>query len=388
MPTAAARLRLVDRAAETRHGVQRPWAQWNPGGQRYTIGVEEELMLLTPRDHALAQSGDEVLAGLSHELKARMSVETHAAVLELATGIHRDVSAATTELASLRAQLAHELGRMGLRPASAGTYPLAGVDDIRVSAGARYGMVAATMRSLARRHPTMALHVHVGVPAPDDAIRLLNAFREVVPVLLSLAANSPFCDGQDTGFASMRTAIFQTFPRTGTARRFDSYKEYVEAVDPLIGSGALPDPTFLWWDVRLQPALGTVEVRVMDAQTTVADSSPLIALIQSIAHLVLEGRWRDRHSSPEVLTENRFLAARDGLDARLIDPDTRRLVPVRALAEALARRCRPHAAALGCADELDAIERLATTNGADRQRVRARAGGLSQVMSTMAAQFA
>jgi carboxylate-amine ligase len=350
--------------------------------------VEEELMLLNPRDHALAQSSDRVLAELSDELRACVSLETHAAVLELATGIHADVTAAVAELAWLRAKLTHELGRKELRPASAGTYPLAVLDAIKVSRAARYGVIAETMRSLARRHPTMALHVHVGVPSPDEAICLLNAFREIVPVLLALAANSPFCDGQDTGFASARTAIFQGFPRTGTARRFDSYGEYSAAVDPLIDSGALPGPTFLWWDVRLQPALGTVEIRVMDSQTTVAESAPLIALIQSFAHLVLERGWDDRGLSPEVLAENRFLAARDGLDALLIDPEERRLVPVRVLAEAVAGRCRPHAAALGCADELDGLERLSRTNGADRQRARARAGGLTHVVSTLAARFA
>jgi glutamate---cysteine ligase / carboxylate-amine ligase len=116
----------------------------------------------------------------------------------------------------------------------------------------------------------------------------------------------------------------------------------------LIASGALPDPSFLWWDVRLQPALGTVEVRVMDAQSTVAESAALIALVQSLARLQLTAELPDVEIAPEVLAENRFLAARDGLEARLIDPVKRRLVPVRELVQQLLARCRPHAAALGC----------------------------------------
>ena len=125
--------------------------------------------------------------------------------------------------------------------------------------------------------------------------------------------------------------IFQGFPRTGTPRRFESYADYVGAVDALIGPGALPDPSFLWWDVRLQPVLGTVEVRVMDAQSSVADSAALIALVQGLARLELEGAPTDEAIGTEALAENRFLAARDGLDAWLIDPNQRRLVPVREL---------------------------------------------------------
>jgi carboxylate-amine ligase len=120
--------------------------------------------------------------------------------------------------------------------------------------------------------------------------------------------------------------IFQAFPRTGLPRIFESYADYVESVDALIGSGAIPDPSFLWWDVRLQPALGTVEVRVMDAQSTVGDVAALVALIQSLARLELEGDSAAPTPGAEALAENRFLAARDGMNARLIDPNARRLI--------------------------------------------------------------
>ena len=344
-------------------------------------------MLLRRRDHSLAQSSDEVLPRLSRDLHERTSPETHASVIELATGIHLDVAGAVGELVALRARLAGELGAIGLAAACAGTYPLGGADEVKVSGAARYGVVDGSMRMLARRSPTMALHVHVGVPAAKDAIRLLNSLREVMPVLVALSANSPFYEGRDTGFASARTVIFGAFPRTGTARRFGSYADYVETVQPLIASRALADPSFLWWDARLQPALGTVEVRVMDAQSTVADSAPLIALVQSFARLVLEGESPNSGISAEVLAENRFLAARDGLDARLIDPVKRRLVPVRTSAKTLVRRCRPHAAALGCGAELDQIARLAAANGADRQRARAEQSGLVDLVATLSECF-
>jgi carboxylate-amine ligase len=365
------------------------WARWNGSvRQRFTIGVEEELMLLGGASaYAPSPSSGAVLSRLSGELSACVSPETHASVIELATGIHRRVTEATAELAALRSQLARELSELGLHAACAGTYPLVRRDDIRTSGAGRYGAITASMRMLARREPTLALHVHVGVPDPEDAIRLLNGFREVVPVLVALSANSPFSGGRDSGFASARTVIFQAFPRTGTARRFAGYGDYVEAVDALIASGALPDPSFLWWDARLQPALGTVEVRAMDAQSSVGDTAPLVALVQSVAMLVLEGEPPDAATAPEVLAENRFLAARDGLHARLINRATRKLEPVQELVYDLVQRCRPFAAALGCSAELEQIGRLAASNGADLQRAWAREAGLLGLVATLSRRF-
>src|SRR4051794_34822836 len=323
-------------------------------------------MLLHPGSWSLAQSSDEVIARLSDDLSRHVSPETHAAIVELNTGIHPDVDGSVVELAALRGRLADELRDMGLTAAAAGTYPHAIVEQTRVSGAPRYRLLDQSMRSLARREPTMALHVHLGVPDPEDAIRLLNRLRRSVPILLALAANSPFWQGRDCGFASARTLIFQAFPRTGLPRSFQDYAEYVRTLDELIASDAIPDPSFLWWDVRLQPRLGTVEVRVMDAQSSVADVAALVALVQSLARLELEHEPSALVPSAEILAENRFLAARDGMDARLIEPAQRRLVPVREMLDGLLDECRPHARALGCAGALDGVRQLAARTGADR----------------------
>jgi glutamate---cysteine ligase / carboxylate-amine ligase len=369
------------RAGRGRHWPS--WAGWNSAfAEPYTVGVEEEVMLLNPADFSLSQSGEKVLRRLSGELYAHSSPETHASVIELMTGIHEDVAGAVRELAGLRRQLDRELRAMGLLAASLGTYPLAYSGETRVSGGARYQLVGKSMRMLARREPTMALHIHIGIPDPEDAVRVLNGLRRAVPVLLALSANSPFSRGHDTGFASARTVIFQGFPRTGTARRFADYGDYVRAVDALISSGALPDPSFLWWDVRLQPTLGTVELRVMDAQTTVVDTGALIALVRSLARLELEGEPAYT-PSPEVLAENRFLAARDGLEARLIDPEHRSLVPVKTLLEAQVERCYAHADPI-TAIELERVRRLTAANGAERQRQWAIKYGLIELVSRAA----
>ena len=161
-------------------------------------------MLLNPSDFSLAQSGEKVLRRLSGTLHAHAAPETHASVIELATGIHSDVAGAVAEFAALRAHLDRQLRAMGLIAASAGMYPLANSGETRVSGSARYRVVAGSMRTLARREPTLALHVHIGIPDPEEAIRVLNRLRGAVPVLLALSANSPFCQGRDSGFASAR----------------------------------------------------------------------------------------------------------------------------------------------------------------------------------------
>ncbi len=325
-------------------------------------------MLLHPSDWSLAQCSDQILTRLSAELRPHAAPETHAAVVELATGIHSDVDGTIAELASLRNRFGRELGAMGLAAAVAGTHPLTVSSETEMSGAPRYRLLADSMRVLARREPTMALHVHVGVPDPEDAIRLLNGLRRHMPLLLALSADSPFWQGRDSGFASARTLIFQAFPRTGLPRRFTGYADYVEAVDAVVSPGAVADPTFLWWDVRPQPALGTVELRVMDAQSSLDDVAPIVALIQSLARLELEGDSSPVVPGAEVLAENRFLAARDGMDARLIDSAAGCLTPAHEMLASLVAVCRPHALALGCAAALDRVQGLAAANGAARQR--------------------
>ena len=195
------------------------------------------------------------------------------------------------------------------------------------------------MRVLARREPTFGLHLHVGVDEPEDAMRVFNRMRAHLPLLLALSANSPFWQGRDTGMRSARTPLFQGFPRVGVPRAFEAYADWVEAVDVLLRCEAVPEPSFLWWDIRLQPRFGTVEIRVLDAQAQVGDTLALAALFQCVARLELERGHASKRllESPEALSENRFLAARDGMEAQLLDPARDRL---RARARAARRPAR------------------------------------------------
>ena len=344
------------------------WARWRPSTP-FTVGIEEEVMMLRPGDWSLAQEIDAVLPEVPSDIEAHMTAETHGAAIELATDPHQTVGAAIEQLASLRSGLEDVLEGQGLRAAAAGTHPSTVWHETVVSSGSRYQFVYGSMRELARREPTFALHVHVGVAEAEDAILLHRRLRTHLPLLLAVSVNSPFWQGRDTGLSSARTPLFQAFPRVGIPRGFRSYADYVEAVDLLVRCGAIPEPTFLWWDARPQPRFGTVEVRIMDVQSSVDETAALVALVQSIARReVLEKEAiRSVGHSPEVLVENRFLAARDGMDARLIDPARERRVPARAQLEELLEICAPHAEALGCAAELEGIRPLAARTGADRQ---------------------
>ena len=352
------------------------WARWKEGSE-YTLGAEEEVMLLNPHDWSLAQQVDRVLPQLSEDLSGHVTPETHRSALEITTGVHPRADGIYAELLALRSKLKSELMPLGLDVASAGTHPTTVWHETVVSTHPRYELVYGSMRELARREPTFALHVHVAVPDPEKGIKLVNRMRAHLPLLLALSVNSPFWQGRDTGLGSARTPLFQAFPRVGIPREFSEYADWAEAVDLLIRCDAFPEATFLWWDVRPQPRFGTVEVRILDAQTTVAETTALAALVQCIARLeVEEGYVSDQlvHNQ-EALDENRFLAARDGMHAELIHPGRECRVPALELLGGLLEACGPHASDLGCTTELRNVSSIAGRTGAQRQLDIVRSGG-------------
>lgn len=366
------------------------WAAWpettHPLGE-FTLGVEEEVMLISGLSNALANRIDAVLPRLPADVVTHMTPETHGSAVELRTDVHSDVSSAIEQIISLRHSLAATLKTLRLRAASAGTHPFAVWEEIVVSAGERYQFVHGSMRELARREPTFALHVHVGIADPEVAIKVHNRMRIFLPILLALSANSPFWQGRDTGLSSARTPLFQAFPRVGVPRPFHSYQQYVDNVDLLIRTDAIPEPTFLWWDVRPQPSLGTLEIRVMDSQTRNEDTAALVALTQCIARReALDSRMtKAQIDSQESISENRFLAARDGIEAELIDSERVVRVPVPKIVDRLVADLKPHAQDLGCEAELEHCLDLSRENGAVRQRrISREVPSLAQMVSILA----
>jgi glutamate---cysteine ligase / carboxylate-amine ligase len=359
------------------------WAEWpeEPHSSLYSIGIEEELMLVDETGR-LSFRGEEVMAAVADRMDF-CSLETHSAVVEVETSPQPTVANAVAALGGVRNLLIEPLAALGLRAAGAGTHPMATWVETQVPEQDRYQKVLETMRELARREPTMAMHVHIAVPSADTAIAALNGIRERLPLVLALSANSPFWQARDSGLASTRTSLFGAFPRTGLPPYFATYEDWAERVDFLIRSGAIPEPTFLWWDARLQPRFGTIEIRIADTQTRLEDVAALVALMQCLVKEAVEGEII-AEARREAVAENRFLASRDGTEARLIDLHTESLVPLSEWVHEALELSEPHARELGCESELARVRDLCKSNGADRQREVLSRNGIEAVAPWLA----
>ena len=359
------------------------WAEWpeEASAALYSVGIEEELMLIDDTGR-LSCRGEEVMASIADRMDF-CSLETHAAVMEVETTPQPTVANAVAALGGVRNLLIEPLAALGLRAAGAGTHPMATWVETQVPEQDRYQKVLETMRELARREPTMAMHVHVTVPSADAAIAALTGIRERLPLILALSANSPFWQARDSGLASTRTSLFGAFPRTGLPPRFVSYGDWAERVDFLMRTGAIPEPTFLWWDARLQPRYGTIEIRIADTQSRLEDVTALVALIQCLVKAAVEGET-PAPAPREVVAENRFLASRDGVEAHLMDVRIERMVPLRDWVESTLELCEPHARELACESELGRVRSLLEADGAVRQRELFRREGIEAVAPWLA----
>lgn len=339
-------------------------------GPNYTIGIEEELMILDAETLELANAIEGMLEDAGSD---QIKPELMESVLEIATLPHPDTASAGEELRALRRRVCETAASRGLAIGSAGTHPFAMWEQQRIVGRTRYRDLISDLRFVARQEIIFGQHVHVGLDDPDKAIHVANGMRIHLPVLLALSANSPFWRADATGLASTRTPIFRAFPRNGIPPSYRDWDDYVAHIDFMVRSRVIEDYTYLWYDVRPHPMLGTVEVRVMDAQTRVEHTLAFAALIQAMVKELAEhfeaGRRLSRYP-PQMIDENKWLAARHGLDGELVDLPRTERVPTRALARRLLDRLREHAQDLGSARELEGIDDLLERgNGAARQRV-------------------
>src|SRR3954454_75586 len=325
-----------------------------------TIGVGEEL-LLVDESCGLVGAGEEVLEEIEFKRRDSVSTEIFATQIELKTGIGLDAGQAAKELAEVRRAVA----ATGARLIGSGVYP-GDAGEPQLVEKARYETVKKDLAGLLAT-PPCALHVHVGMPDPETAVAVANAMRHHLPLLAALTANSPFRDGADTGLASARAAAVRSYPRFELPRAFRDYEDFLRVADQLIAAAGVSDYTYVWWDVRPHPYLGTVEVLGMDVQTTPEASAAIAALIQALA-----AKEIDRPGAPglarEAIEESYFQAERYGLEARVM-VDDRSAAPYVEVARATLEEARPYAKDLGGDVSLEEIDRIvAQGNGADRQR--------------------
>jgi len=343
-------------------------------GEPYTLGVEEEYQLLDAETFDLVQHIDTILAAVSgHELEKQINAELMQSVLEIATPVCRTAGDTMSSLTQLRAYVTEVAREKGLRVGSAGTHPFSLFERQRITATDRYRALIDQLQYVARRELIFGMHVHVAVDDPEKAIQVVNGLLPQLAPLLALSASSPFWRGEATGLASSRQMVFSAFPRSGPPPRFRDYADYAEVVGRLESSGCIADYTHIWWDIRLHPRFGTVEIRVCDAVTRIQDAVAIAAYCQALVKQLCE-RYDAGEQIPShhrILTsENKWLTARYGLEAPVMDLVTgrRNRIPVARLIRWTVDDLMPHARELGSERELEGIlEILSRGNSADRQ---------------------
>lgn len=340
----------------------------------YTLGVEEEYQLLDPETFDLVQHIETMLAAVSgHELEARINAELMQSVLEISTPVCRDAGDVMRWLSTLRGYVAETAHAKGLRLGSAGTHPFSLFERQRITAKDRYRALIDQLQYVARRELIFGMHVHVAVDDAEKAIQVVNGLLPQLAPLLALSASSPFWRGEPTGLASSRQMVFSAFPRSGPPPRFRDYADYADVVGQLERTGCIADYTHIWWDIRLHPRLGTIEIRICDAVTRIEDAVAIAAYCQALVKQLCE-RYEAGEEIPSyhrILTsENKWLAARYGLEAPIMDLGSgrRNRIPVARLIRRTVAELRPHARELGSERELEGIlDILAHGSSAERQ---------------------
>src|SRR3954454_2690041 len=353
-------------------GVQIPFHS----SERASLGVEWELMLVDPDTRQLTSGATEILAeitpeGLDEHPKAKH--ELLQSTIEIITGICSTVAEAKADLAGTLAEVVAAADRRGLALMCAGTHPITDWQTQQISPKERYLQLVERMQWLARRLQIFGVHVHVGVRAPDKAIPIVNALTQYVPHFLALSASSPFWKGADTGLASARSKVFESMPTAGLPYQLSGWHEFEDYMQTLITTHAIDSVREVWWDIRPPPNFGTVELRICDGLPTLDEIGAVAALSQCLVEQFdtqLDRGYTLPVPAGWVLRENKWRAARYGLDADIVVDEKGTVRPVRQAIRDLVEELEPTARRLGCTAQLADVERVLAV-GDSYQRPRA-----------------
>src|SRR5436189_3999150 len=337
----------------------------------FTLGIEEEFAIIDPETRELRSHIQEILEYGKVILKEQVKPEMHQSVVELGTEICQSIVDARAHVIELGSSLADLAGRAGLKIASVGTHPFSHWRDQLITQGERYREIVKDMQQLARANLIFGLHVHVGIADREAAIHVMNQARYFLPHIYALSVNSPFWVGHNTGLKGYRLKVFERFPRTGIPDAFESLSEYEDYCKLLVKTGCVDNAKKIWWDIRLHPFFDTLEVRVCDAQTRVDDTLAIAALIQAVIAKLFKLLWKNttfRIYRRRLLDENRWRAARYGIDGKLIDFGREAEVEERSLLNELLEFVASEVDEFGSQREMAHIERIMREGtGADRQ---------------------
>jgi glutamate---cysteine ligase / carboxylate-amine ligase len=352
----------------------------------FTIGIEEEYQTIDPVTRDLrSHIESEIIEKGKTQLHEMVKPEMHQSVVEVGTGICANINEAREEVRKLRFAIIQLARDNGLRLGAAGTHPFADWRKQAIYPDERYYTIVEDMKTVARGNLIFGLHVHIGVEDRETAIHLMNAARYFVPHMLALSANSPFWLGMDTGLRSYRCKVFDKFPRTNIPDYFPSYGEYQNFVDLLVKTNCIDNAKKIWWDIRPHPNFPTLEFRCCDIPMRLDETIAIAALIQAtVAKLykLHEANQGFRLYRRALIMENKWRAARYGLDGKLIDFGRQIEVPARDLMEEYLTFVDDVVDELGSREAVNGIRKiLETGSGADRQlKVFSETGDLTKVV--------
>jgi carboxylate-amine ligase len=342
-----------------------------PEKKLFTLGIEEEFQIVDPETRELRSHINQILEQGKRVLSEQVKPEMHQSVVEVGTNICEDISTARKEVLQLRSSLAQLAKQNGLRIAAAGTHPFSHWAEQKITEHPRYKTIVDDMQDVARANLIFGLHVHVGLPNREIAIHVMNAARYFLPHLLACSTNSPFWLGRNTGFKSYRTKIFERFPRTGIPDHFVSLSEYDNYISWLIKLNCIDNPKKIWWDVRIHPFFDTIEFRVFDLPMRVDETIALAATAQAITaklYKLIKANLGFRLYRRILLNENKWRAARYGIQGKLIDLGKQEEVEAKSLMMELIEFVDDVVDELGCRKEVNYLMNIAATGtGADRQ---------------------
>jgi glutamate---cysteine ligase / carboxylate-amine ligase len=347
----------------------------------FTIGFEEEFALLDPQSLSLVNAFERLadVARQDELLRASVAGELIASEIEIRSGKWADFSDAVARQRQLRLRLLELAAREGVALGATGTHPWSPWQEQRIIDTPHYRRVEEDLRYVAWRNNTFSVHVHVGIKGPDRAVAVCDALRPVLPTLLAASANSAFVEGRFSGLHSARTQLFtKSFPRCGVPDFFGGWQPFEDYLRLLTGTGSITEHTQLWWSVRPHPGFGTVEVRVMDAQTRAQDSTAMAALATACAVQAAIDYGEGARPEPipaRLIEENMWRAIRYGLDGKLIDLAAGTQIEARLAVERLVEWATPARDELKLDDHLEPLHGLLEDgNGAQRQWRRQEAG--------------
>jgi carboxylate-amine ligase len=337
----------------------------------FTLGVEEEYMVLDPESRELKSHEQKIVHEGQKVIKDKVKAEMHQAVVEVGTDICADIDEAWQDVATLRKTIAEIAGNLGFAMGAAGTHPFSHWESQLITDHARYNELVNELQEAARSNLIFGLHVHVGMESREMANHIANSTRYFLPHIYALSTNSPFWEGRLTGYKSFRTKVFDKFPRTGIPEAFESIEAYENFVKLLVKTNCIDNAKKIWWDLRVHPFFNTVEFRICDIPLTVDDTITLASLFQAVCARIYQLRSKNLNFiqySRALINENKWRASRYGIDGRLIDFGKEEEVNTRALLYELIDFVDPVLDHLGSRHRLAYIHKiLEQGTGADRQ---------------------